>query len=73
MTSIAAFDTAIKPVAKWLAGSALSAMTDVGLARIGISDQSKAALFVAALVMLMIAFGSVALLRRVRQRKRPDP
>ncbi|MCF8151658.1 MAG: hypothetical protein K9K30_08245 [Burkholderiaceae bacterium] len=73
MTSIPSLDTVVRPVAKWLAGSALSAMTDVGLARIGVSDQAKAALFVAALVMLMIAFGSVALVRRVRQGNRPDP
>lgn len=73
MTGIATLDTTIKPVAKWLAGSALSALTDVGLARIGVSDQAKAELLVAALVMLMIALGGVTLMRRVRLGKQSGP
>jgi len=73
MTNIVTLDTTIKPVAKWLAGSALSALTDAGLARIGIGDQAKAGLFVAAFVMLIIALGGVALMRRACQRKRSGP
>jgi hypothetical protein len=73
MTDNVTLDTAIKPVAKWLAGSALSALTDAGLARIGIGGQAKVGLFLAAFVMLMIVLGGVALMRKARQRERSGP
>lgn len=68
-TGIDPLDAALKTIARWFASSALSALADAGLARIGICDQTKGVLFVVALLILIAAVRGGTLMHRARHAK----
>lgn len=71
MTGIDPLDAVFRTVARWLASSAVSALADAGLARIGVSEQTKGVLFVMALLILIVAVRGGTLMHRARHGNPP--